>query len=240
MERLQKFLAHAGIGSRRNCEELILQGKVKVNGQIVNILGTKINPDTDIVEINNQRIQQKEKMIYVVLNKPAGYVTTSKDPQGRPTVLDLINGVDKRIYPVGRLDYETEGLLLLTNDGELAYRLTHPKYQAKKAYEALVKGIPSNKSLDILRKGVFLDDGLTKPAEVKILRNIGGNTLLELIIHEGKNRQVRRMCKAIKHPVLNLKRTQIGSLSLGALPKGKFRFLAIGEVKGLQKTVDLI
>lgn len=234
MERLQKFLAHAGIGSRRSCEELILQGKVKVNGFIVTALGTKIDPDNDKVEIDNNIIKSKEDMVYVLLNKPDGYVTTSKDPQGRPTVIDLIKRVNKRIYPVGRLDYQTEGLLLLTNDGELAYRLTHPKYKVKKVYQALVKGNPDEKTLQKLRKGIILEDGITQPAQVKILNKIKENTLLELAIHEGRNRQVRRMCKAINHPVLNLKRTQIGFLTLGSLPKGQFRFLTSKEIEQLK------
>jgi len=157
LERLQKYLAHAGIGSRRSCEELIVQGKVKVNGQVVTALGTKIDPHKDIVQINGKTVQKKERKVYIVLNKPTGYVTTSKDPQGRPTVLDLIKEKETRIYPVGRLDFETEGLLLLTNDGELAYRLTHPKYKVKKVYHVLVKGVPEEKSLQIVgnwvRKG---------------------------------------------------------------------------------------
>ncbi|MGI6225260.1 MAG: pseudouridine synthase [Peptococcales bacterium] len=240
MERLHKFLAHAGIGSRRSCEELILEGRVKVNGLIITTLGTKVDPTKDIIEIDNKKINKKEEMIYVVLHKPDGYVTTSKDPQGRPTVLDLTKGIKQRIYPVGRLDYATEGLLLLTNDGEFAYRLTHPKYQVKKVYQALVKGTPNERSLDQLRKGVLLEDGFTQPAKVKFLNSNNENTLLEIIISEGKNRQVRRMCKAINHPVLNLKRVQIGSLSLGSLPKGKFRLLTNYELKKLKMIVDMV
>jgi len=239
LERLQKFMAHAGIGSRRNCEELILQGKVKVNGQLITALGTKIDPEKDEIEVNNKLIKEKEDMIYILLNKPDGYITTRQDPQGRPTVIDLIKHVNKRVYPVGRLDYETEGLLLLTNDGELAFRLTHPKYIINKVYQALVKGKPSNNSLEQLRRGVLLEDGLTAPAEVKILDKIEDNTLIELTIHEGRNRQVRRMCKAVNHPVLNLKRTKIGSLDLGTIKKGNFRFLTEDELQWLKKSVGL-
>lgn len=235
MERLQKYLAHAGIGSRRSCEELIVQGKVKVNGQVITTLGTKIDPHKDIVQINGKRVQKKDKKVYILLNKPAGYVTTSKDPQGRPTVLDLIKERDTRIYPVGRLDFETEGLLLLTNDGELAYRLTHPKYRVKKVYHVLVKGVPKEKSLQQLRKGILLEDGMTQPAEVKVLKSENNSTLLELTIHEGKKRQVRRMCEAINHPVINLKRIKIGFLTLGSLPKGKYRELSVHEIRQLKK-----
>lgn len=239
MERLQKYLAHAGIGSRRSCEELIVQGKVKVNGQVVTALGTKIDPHKDVVQINGKTVQKKERKVYIVLNKPTGYVTTSKDPQGRPTVLDLIKEKETRIYPVGRLDFETEGLLLLTNDGELAYRLTHPKYKVKKVYHVLVKGVPEEKSLQILRKGVLLDDGMTQPAEVKVLKRGNNTALLELTIHEGKNRQVRRMCEAIKHPVIKLKRIKVGFLTLGSLPKGKYRELSVQEIRQLKKSLGL-
>lgn len=239
MERLQKYLAHAGIGSRRSCEELIVQGKVKVNGQVITALGTKIDPHKDVVQINGKTVQKKERKVYIVLNKPTGYVTTSKDPQGRPTVLDLIKEKDTRIYPVGRLDFETEGLLLLTNDGELAYRLTHPKYKVKKVYHVLVKGVPEEKSLQILRKGVLLDDGMTQPAEVKVLKRGNNTALLELTIHEGKNRQVRRMCEAIKHPVIKLKRIKVGFLTLGSLPKGKYRELSVQEIRQLKKSLGL-
>ncbi|NLT96234.1 MAG: rRNA pseudouridine synthase [Clostridia bacterium] len=240
MERLQKFLAHAGVASRRSCEELILQGRVKVNGKVITALGTKIDPQKDIVEIDGKRVKKEEKKVYVLLNKPAGYVTTSKDPQGRPTVLDLIKDINERIYPVGRLDYETEGLLLLTNDGELSFRLTHPKYKVEKVYQALVKGIPDESDLEKLRKGIRLEDGITHPAKVKILQKGSNSTLLELIIHEGRNRQVRRMCEAINHPVLSLKRIKIGFLSLGSLPKGKFRPLTPEEVKLLKMRVGLV
>jgi pseudouridine synthase len=235
LERLQKFLAHSGVGSRRSCEELILQGKVKVNGQIVTALGTKIDPHKDIVQIAGKTVRNKEKKVYIILNKPAGYVTTSKDPQGRPTVLDLVKGVNERIYPVGRLDYETEGLLLLTNDGELAYRFTHPKYKIEKVYQALVKGIPSEAALQKLRNGIKLEDGITQPARVKVLKKENHSALLELTIHEGRNRQVRRMCEAIDHPVLKLKRTQISFLTLGTLPKGKYRVLSEKEIRLLKK-----
>lgn len=239
MERLQKFLAHAGLGSRRSCEKLIENKQVKVNGQIIDKLGTLIDPLTDKVEVNNKAIFKKENKVYILLHKPAGYVTTVKDPQGRSTVMDLMVNIKERVYPVGRLDYETEGLLLLTNDGQLSYRLTHPKHKVIKIYEALVKGIPDSSDLKKLQKGVILDDGMTQPAKVKVLEKYADKTLLQLGIFEGRNRQVRRMCRAINHPVLNLKRTQIGPIILGNLPKGSFRHLTPAEVKGLLKSVGL-
>jgi pseudouridine synthase len=239
LERLQKFLAHAGIGSRRSCEELILQGKVKINGKVVTKLGTKVDPDVDRIEVNNKPIEKEEQNIYILLNKPDGYVTTVKDPQGRPTVIDLLKDINQRVYPVGRLDYETEGLLILTNDGQLAFRLTHPKYKINKVYEVLVKGHPDNKALEQLRNGIELGDGLTEPARVKILKLMKNSTLLEVTIYEGRNRQVRRMCKAVNHPVLNLKRVQVGPIKLGKLPKGSYRLLTSEEVKQLRKSIGL-
>ena len=239
LERLQKYLAHAGIGSRRSCEKLILEGKIKVNGKVVTTLGTKIDPLQDIVEVNNQVIGKKEKKIYVLLNKPAGYVTTLKDPQGRPTVKELVKDLNIRIYPVGRLDYATEGLLLLTNDGQLSYRLTHPRYKIPKTYEVLVQGNPSKSALEKLKKGIVLEDGLTQPALIKILKQWKNKTLIKITIYEGRNRQVRRMFQAINHPVLYLKRVQEGSLRLGKLAKGEYRFLTEEEVKRLKKEVGL-
>ena len=237
MERLQKYLAHAGIGSRRKCEELIIQGKVTVNGQVVT-LGTKIDPAQDIVKINGQVITKKEAKLYLMLNKPAGYVTTAKDNHGRLTVVDLVKDVKARIYPVGRLDYETEGLLLLTNDGQLAYRLTHPKYEVTKVYEALVQGIPDNTKLQKLRSGITLEDGLTAPAGVQALKKYKDQVLIEISIHEGRNRQVRRMFEAIGHPVLKFKRTQMGPLSID-IPVGKYRFLTGKEIQALKNHTKL-
>lgn len=238
MERLQKYLAHAGIGSRRKCEELIIQGEVTVNDEVVTALGTKVDPAQDIIKINNQVIAKKEDKIYIMLNKPGGYVTTAKDTHGRPTVLDLVKDVQARVYPVGRLDNETEGLLLLTNDGQLAYRLTHPKYKVDKVYEAWVKGIPEHQELIKLRAGIVLEDGLTAPAVVQVLAKMKDKALIEITIHEGRNRQVRRMFAAIGHPVLSLKRTRMGPLNID-IHLGKYRLLTGEEIKALNKYTKL-
>lgn len=237
MERLQKYLAHAGIGSRRKCEELILQGKVTVNDEVVT-LGTKVDPTRDTIKIDKQVIVKKETKLYLMLNKPEGYVSTVKDNHGRLTVLDLVKEVEARVYPVGRLDYETEGLLLLTNDGQLAYRLTHPKHKVTKVYEALVQGIPDKTKLQKLRVGITLEDGLTAPARVQTLAKFKGQALIEISIHEGRNRQVRRMFVAIGHPVLKLKRTIMGPLSID-IPVGKYRFLTEEEILALKKHTKL-
>lgn len=238
LERLQKYLAHAGIGSRRKCEELILQGKVTVNGETITTLGTKVNSDQDIIKINDKTISKKEDKKYLLLNKPSGYVTTAKDTHGRPIVLDLVKDVQARVYPVGRLDYETAGLLLLTNDGQLAYRLTHPKYKVDKVYQALVKGIPDNTKLTKLREGIVLEDGLTAPALVQVLAKFKDTALIEITIHEGRNRQVRRMFEAIGHPVLNLNRTKMGPLTVD-IPLGKYRLLTEQEILALKKHTKL-
>lgn len=238
MERLQKYLAHAGIASRRTCEEIITAGKVKVNGQVVSEMGIKINPASDIIEVNGKRVEEKEEKIYLLLNKPQGYVTTLRDPQGRPKVTDLVKEVGKRVYPVGRLDFETEGLLILTNDGDITYALTHPKHEIGKTYIALVKGLPDKDKIKRFQKGLRLADGPTAPAKVKFLKKQGSNGLLEITIYEGRNRQVRRMCETIGHPVMHLKRVSMGFLNLDNLEVGKFRNLTKTEVKKLQALVE--
>lgn len=238
-ERLQKFLAHAGIASRRSAEELILSGRVQVNNVVVTQLGTKINPLRDVVKVNGHVIKKKEELKYYILNKPNGYVTTLKDPQGRPKVIDLLKGVEARLYPVGRLDFATEGLLLMTNDGELSYRLTHPKYKVEKIYVALVRGFPVDDAVEALRRGVMLCDGLTAPAKVRILGQIKGNARIEIGIYEGRNRQVRRMMDSIGHPVIELKRVKFGPIPLGNLPLGKFRPLTENELKALKKSAKM-
>jgi 23S rRNA pseudouridine2605 synthase len=234
MERLQKVMAKAGIASRRKCEELIAAGEVKVNGVIVTEAGRKVNPQMDQIEVGGLKIQL-EKKVYYLLYKPIGYITSVGDPHKRKTVLDLMEGIQERIYPVGRLDYDTSGLLLLTNDGDLAFHMTHPSHEMEKEYEALVRGKVSKESVERLRKGVKLEDGWTAPAKVRILGEKNGNTLLQLIIHEGRNRQVRRMCDAVGHPVLKLKRTRIAFLTIGQLKPGKFRPLLTEEVKQLKE-----
>jgi len=233
--RLQKFLAQAGVASRRASEELILAGKVAVNGQTVTKLGTKIDPEKDLVTVNKKVIKVEKQKFYIALNKPAGYITSLKDPQGRKKVTDLLKDIQVRIYPVGRLDYETEGLLLLTNDGDFAYNLTHPKHKIKKTYLAQVQGIPSENDLQKLRTGIMLSDGPTATAEVSLLKKGKNTATIKITIHEGRNRQVRRMFEAINHPVLHLKRVRIGNLDLGALKVGEYRFLTPLEVQSLLK-----
>ena len=240
-ERLSRFLAHAGIASRRHAEELIAAGRVQVNGVTVATQGTRINPDTDIVLLDRKPVRTPSKHVYLLLNKPIGYVSTAHDPQGRPTVLDLLPAELRalRVYPVGRLDIDTSGLLLLTNDGDFALHLTHPRYSIQKHYQALVQGCPSESSLIALRSGVTIaeDKGRshkTVPAQVSLLRKAGTDYWLSLTIHEGRKRQVRRMLAAVGYPVLELSRVGIGPLALGDMPVGKWRHLTNEEVKSLQ------
>jgi 23S rRNA pseudouridine2605 synthase/16S rRNA pseudouridine516 synthase len=235
MERLQKVLANAGVASRRHSEELIQAGKVKVNGEVVKTLGTKVDPEKDAIVVNGKLLKAEAPKIYLMLNKPAGYVTTAHDPQGRPTVLDLVKDVGHRVYPVGRLDFDTEGLLLLTNDGDLTYALTHPKHEVGKTYLALVQGVPGPDKLKRFQKGLRLADGKTAPARVRPVKNIRGNAWLEITIHEGRNRQVRRMCETIGHPVIKLKRIKLGFLDLDKLEEGKYRLLTKEEVRKLKQ-----
>lgn len=233
--RLQKYMAKCGIASRRKSEEIILEGRVKVNDIVVKELGMTINPKKDIVKVDNKIIKLEENKIYIMLNKPKGYVTTVKDKHSEKIVLDLINGVKERIYPVGRLDVDTTGLLLLTNDGDLAYKLTHPSYEIPKKYIALVKGIPNNKKLYKFRKGLKIDGRMTAEAYIKILKRNRDTSLLEISIHEGRNRQVRKMCKYIGHPVIQLERVAIGKLELGNLGIGEWRYLTSKEIEYLKK-----
>ncbi len=240
MERLQKFMARSGVASRRGSEELIAQGKVRVNGKQVIVPGFKIDPLRDRVEVNDRPVRKPEKKIYILLFKPAGYVSTVTDPQGRRKVIDLLSGIKQRVYPVGRLDYDSEGLLLLTNDGALTYALTHPRHEIPKTYQVKVQGVPNKNKLEELAKGVLLQDGPTAAAKVQLLKNFGGDTaLLEITIHEGKNRQVRRMCEHIGHQVLSLRRVSIGPLKIGDLQRGRYRHLTNREVKMLMKMVKI-
>ncbi|WP_204516815.1 pseudouridine synthase [Brevibacillus fulvus] len=236
MERLQKVLAQAGIASRRHSEELILQGRVSVNGQIVRELGTKVDPEKDRIEVDRQPIR-KEQHLYLLLHKPTGVITSLHDPQGRRIVTDLLSGIEERVYPVGRLDYDTSGLLLLTNDGELANKLAHPSYEIDKVYRAWVKGIPDSRQLLKLQRGIALEDGMTAPAKAKLLEADAqkNRALIELTIHEGRNRQVRRMCEAIGHPVLELSRIRLGFLTLDGIKPGAYRHLTAAEVDKLKK-----
>ena len=219
-ERLQKIMANAGVASRRKCEQLILDGKVEVNGEVVTALGVKADPATDIITVNGKPI-------------------TANANKGRKTVLDFVKGIGARVYPVGRLDYDTEGLLLLTNDGDLANMLMHPRHHVAKTYHATVKGIPHGDVLDKLREGIQLDDGMTQPAEVEYhdVDMERQSATISITIYEGRNRQVRRMFEAIGHPVVKLKRVQFGSIFLQGIPRGKFRHLTQSEVNELKMAI---
>ena len=232
MERLQKFLANSGVASRRKCEELITAGKVTVNGKTITELGTKINPDTDVIEYDGQVIKQEIKKVYILLNKPIGYVTTSNDQFGRDTVLDLVK-VRERIVPVGRLDMYTSGALILSNDGNFVYKVTHPKHEIDKTYTVTLKGIITKEEVQALRNGVKIDDYMTKPAKVRILKtdNEKNQSRLEITIHEGKNRQVRKMCETVGRKVLALHRSKIGKIDVKDLKIGTWRYLTAEEVK---------
>ena len=235
-ERLQKYLASCGIASRRKCEEYILQGKVEVNGRKVTELGTKINIEKDIVKFEGNLIKQDKKNIYILLNKPIGYVTTVEDQFKRDTVLDLVK-VKERIVPVGRLDMYTSGALILTNDGDFVYKVTHPKHEIEKTYTVTLKGIVQNAEVEQLRNGVKIDDYITKPAKVKILKTDVEKDIsrLEITIHEGKNRQIRKMCESVGRKVLALHRSRIGTIGVKDIELGKWRYLKEKEVKELLK-----
>ncbi len=233
MERLQKVIARSGMASRRKAEELIKAGKVKVNGEVVTELGVKVSPD-DYIEVNGIKVEREEP-VYFLLYKPRGVVTTVKDDKNRKTVMDFFPHVEQRIFPVGRLDYNTSGLLLMTNDGDFANLMTHPRYKIEKTYIAKVKGIPSRQDLKQLQKGVQLEDGMTLPAKVKFLsaNRQKKTAIIEITITEGRNRQVRRMFEHIGYPVLKLKRERFGFLTLKGLNAGDFRPLTPHEVKQL-------
>lgn len=230
-ERLQKVLARVGIGSRRVCEDLIAEGRVLVDGEVA-VLGRRVDVETALIELDGAPIGVRPDLVHYLLNKPAGVVTTADDPHGRPTVVGLVP-TEPRVFPVGRLDFDTEGLLLLTNDGELAHRLTHPSFGVEKEYVAELQGSPSRAALRRLREGIELDDGVTAPARAALLEP----SVLRLTIHEGRNRQVRRMCDAIGHPVVRLIRTRIGPLADRSLAPGAWRELAGGELRSLQRAV---
>ena len=238
-ERLQKILSRAGITSRRKAEELILQGRVSVNGEIIRELGAKAVLGRDDIRVNSKAIKAKTEKVVVALFKPRSYVTTLDDPQGRPTVVDLLKSISERVYPVGRLDYDTEGLLLMTNDGELAHRLQHPRYKVPKTYLVKVRGHPPEEALAQLEQGINLEDGITAPAELHILEDDKKATWLTLTLREGRNHQVKRMCAAVGCPVLRLRRTKIGPIDLGNLQPGKSRRLKASEVRALRKAVGL-
>jgi 23S rRNA pseudouridine2605 synthase len=236
--RLQKLLSMAGVASRRAAEGLIAEGRVTVNGAVVTALGTKATPD-DEVRVDGRRIRPAARARYILLNKPKGYVTTRRDPEGRRTVMDLLGGVREYVYPVGRLDYDTEGLLLLTSDGDLAARLTHPRHEVPRVYEAVVAGAPDQAALDELRRGIYLDGRRTAEAAIARGATIGKGgtqtTKLTLTLFEGRNRQVREMCARIGHPVRTLARVRMGPLSLRGLPVGAWRDLTPAEIEALRR-----
>lgn len=256
--RLQKILSAAGVASRRAAERLIVEGRVSVNGEVVRELGTKADPDHDDIRVDGRRAGQAAAPLYLLLNKPRGYVTTRSDPEGRPTVLTLLTGVRGYVYPVGRLDYDSEGLLLLTNDGDLAARLTHPSHEVPREYHVRVLGVPDDHDLHRLARGIILEGRRTAPAEVRLL-DVGGprgrgrdasarrpparhepQGLLSITLHEGRTRQVRRMCEAIGHPVLDLRRVRIGPITDDKLKLGTYRALTPKEVAALKKAAKAV
>lgn len=232
-ERLQKLISAAGIASRRAAEELILTGRVTVNGVVTTELGTKADPANDRIAVDGTPLAVAAKRLYILLYKPVGYMTTLDDPEGRPLVTDLLKEVGERVYPVGRLDYNTEGLLLLTNDGDWANRLMHPRHEVEKEYHVRVRGKVHRSQLDLLAAGVEIDGKKTAPATVRMIKQGEQNDWLSISIHEGRNRQVRRMCEAVSLSVVRLRRVRYGSLSIGALKPGQFRYLSEAEVSRL-------
>lgn len=229
-ERLQKYMASCGVASRRKCEEIILSGEVKVNGVQVLELGTKVNPVIDIVEYNGKIIKKEEKKVYIMLNKPEGYITSVKDEKGRATIMDLVK-TEYRLFPIGRLDYDSSGLILLTNDGDIYNKIIHPRVELGKKYIAVVEGEFTKEEEEKFRSGVNIGDYTTAPAEIRTLSTEIGKSTVEIVIHEGKNRQVRRMCAAFNHNVLALKRVAVGELRLGYLNRGEYRELTDKELE---------
>lgn len=237
--RLQKWMAQCGAASRRRSEELIAAGKVTVNGIVVREQGVRIDPEKDLVCLNGKPLQQERPHRYYMYYKPAGVLTTTSDPQRRTTIFDQLPELRGQVVPVGRLDMDTRGLLLLTNDGELTYRLTHPSWEVPKTYVAVVAGKVSNRALRQLANGVLLDDGMTAPADVRLMKQSSRKSTIELTIHEGRKREVRRMCRAVGHPVQSLLRVRFGGLSLSKLAEGDMRPLKKSEVAQLKSLVDL-
>jgi 23S rRNA pseudouridine2605 synthase len=233
LERLQKIISAAGVTSRRASEALIVNGQVAVNGVVVTELGSKADPSKDVITIDGKALKISRERLYILLNKPTGYITALKDSQNRPLVTDLLKEVPERVYPVGRLDYNTEGLLLLTNDGEWANRLMHPSHEIEKEYHVRVRGKVIDQQLKRMADGVELEDGMTAPAIVNLVKSGEQNDWISVAIHEGRNRQVRRMCEAVSLSVVRLKRIRYGNLELGTLRAGKFRFLSGAEVRQL-------
>lgn len=232
--RLQKYIADAGITSRRKAEELILSGRVRVNGMVINTLGSKINPNKDIVQVDQKFIHpEKVEQLYIVLNKPRGVITSVSDPEGRETVLDLLKAIPQRVYPIGRLDYLSEGLLLLTNDGDFAHLIMHPKHEIVKVYEVKVFGVVTDKILNELSRGVRQRDGMLKPLSVRVIGQLKNKTWMEFKLAEGKNREVRRLCESVGLTVDKLRRVSIAGLSINHLPVGQFDIYSKKEILAL-------
>ncbi len=229
--RLQKYLAHCGIASRRKCEEFIQAGRVKVDGKTVDHPGIKITPDRHIITFDGLAVTPGKKHEYYLLNKPAGYVTTLSDPQGRPVVRSLLKDINTRLFPVGRLDLDTEGALILTNDGQFAQKVQHPSFETNKTYEAVIRGHIKRKTIGLLEKGIMLEKKMTAPARIRFLFQKGKNSTIQITIHEGRKRQVRKMFGAVGHPVIHLKRIAYGQLQLGNLPPGCYRKLDRNDLK---------
>lgn len=230
MERLQKIISRSGVASRRKAEELILNGRVRVNGKVITELGSKADPRQDTIAVDGKRIEPEQPRMVVLLNKPDGYITSLRDPEGRPTVARLVDNIPVRLYPVGRLDYHTEGLLILTNDGDLAQKIEHPSHAISKIYIAKVKGIPEQSKIKKLREGIVLDGKKTLPAKFQILET-RKNAWVEVTLREGRQNQIRKMFESIDHPVIKLKRVAIGALRDDRLKPGEFRFLSTQEVQ---------
>jgi 23S rRNA pseudouridine2605 synthase len=235
--RLQKVIADAGVASRRKAEDLITAGRVIVNGRVVRELGTRVDPERDHVKVDGHHLKAAPPQAFIMLNKPKGVLSTLNDPEGRPTIKDLLQGVSLRVFPVGRLDYDTEGLMLLTNDGEIAQTLLHPRYHVSKTYLAKVKGVLTDEKIAELERGVRLEDGRTAPAIVKKAGKAEANSWIELTIYEGRKHQVKRMLEKVGHPVLKLERIRFGPLALGDLRVGRYRFLTDREANAIRETV---
>ena len=235
--RLEKFLSESGIASRRDAKRYISAGRVTVNSQRVLIPGTHIAPRQDKITLDGRPVRGKPRQIYLMLNKPAGYITTVRDERGRPTVMALVRDISERIYPVGRLDFDTEGLLLMTNDGDFAHRILHPSYEIQKTYIAWVEGQPDQREIQRLQEGVEIEEGVTTSAQVNQVGKREGRTQFKIVIHEGKKRQIRRMFYAVGYDVVHLKRVRIGSLSLDQLPIGRYRVLRSTEIELLERGV---
>ena len=235
--RIQALIARAGISSRRDAEAIILEGRVTLNGEVVTELGTRAVPGRDHLKVDGKLLRDEERKVYFLLNKPRGVITAVTDPHGRPVVVDYLK-VRERIFPVGRLDWDTEGVLFLTNDGDFSYRLTHPKFEVPRTYHAKVRGIPDEKTLNRMRRGVFLEDGKASVAKVSMLESTENNSWIEIVVQEGRNRLVRRLCEAVGHPVNKLKRVNFAGIELGNLKPGQSRSLTESEVLKLQKKLS--